>query len=440
MASFPLLEPSFINRLKKDVFPMKRWILVCLLAASLCACSGPALALTVSVTPDHIRSGDRVSVNVEALPENAHFSLLLDSSFKVEPGAEFSFEARQFDVPFSLTGGTVTAVMENTTSNRLYVKKDDSVVTLSGSSKNGQFRTTSSYEISSGVYDIIALGGRASNTTGTVNARLELTGAKKGPNSGGISFNVEGITDGVIHVTALVDGKQVLYQPVQVETTVPGMESTKSQESGTRTAPPDSGGDDYGGNSPAVPAGTPESIVPGTPGQKPVETTISSQIVAPIVTFSSIDGFVSGSAGGPAYIGIVRADPSGIPGGWNTIRAAYVLSPENTTFSVPGTIRFTVPQGTRGNASLTIARQEPGGWEPVPSGYENGSVTGIIAGTGTYGLFELPQPPTTVPTTPATTTKVPVTTRKSPVSPAIPMMAFAGASLVASMLRFSHKE
>jgi hypothetical protein len=426
--------------MKKDVIPMKWWILACLLVAFLYACSGAVVALTVSVTPDHIQSGDRVSVNVEALPENAQFSLLLDSSLKVEPGSEFSFEARQFDVPFSLTGGTVTAVMENTSSNRLYVKKDDSVVTLSGSSKNGRFRTTSSYEISSGVYDIIALGGRASNTTGTVNARLELTGAKKGPDSGGISFNVEGITEGVIHVTALVDGKQVLYQPVLVGTSTVGKEPTKSPESGALTGRPGSDGEDYGGVSPGVPARTPDPVVSHTPVTTPAVPAGPAPGDAPAVTFTSIDGFVSGSGTGPAYIGIVRADPSGVPGGWGTIRAAYVLSPENTTFDSPGVIRIAVPEEARENVSITIALQSAGGWELIPSECDNGSCTGVITGTGTYGLFELPKPRTSAPATPSTTEKVPVTTKKSPLSPAIPLMAFAMASFTACIWHLSCKE
>jgi hypothetical protein len=175
-------------------------------------------AATVSSPSSHIEKGDLVSIVIQDLNNNATFTLLITGTFAVTSGGNFSFEANNFQMPFSLQNSQVRASLQNTDKNVFNVKKGDTEVKRSGRSTDGSFTTVATYTISSGTYDFLRMSGTALPDEKIVIATLEMTGTKKGPNDGTISFNVDGIDSGSVEVTAKVDGSTVLSNLVIVGT------------------------------------------------------------------------------------------------------------------------------------------------------------------------------------------------------------------------------
>lgn len=211
---------------------------------------GAAVAVTA---PDQIMRGDTVSINLQSLPDNAMFTLRITGSFAATPGGVFNFEADNFQMPFSLVNSQISASIQNSETNVLAVKKGDVEVRKSGSSTGGQYSTSQTVNISSGTYDFMRLSGTTSPDADRVVASLELTGNKVGPDSGVISFVVEGIDSGTVDVTASVDGSRVLTKTVTIgsgvtpvpTTSIPATTSGGSQSSG-------GGGGGGGGSSSAT--------------------------------------------------------------------------------------------------------------------------------------------------------------------------------------------
>jgi hypothetical protein len=200
-----------------------------LVAAGLCcllvAC---AAALAVVAPAGQVQPGDRVSVELRDIPDNATFLLRIAGTFTVTPGGDFSFSADNFQMPFSLMQSQVRATLQNTDVNVLSVKKGDVEIRKTGRSGGGTYSTAENANISSGTYDFLRLSGTALPAADRVTADLELTGKKSGANSGTISFNIGGIQYGTVDVSASVDGNPVLSTTVAVVST-----ATPTPTSGT---------------------------------------------------------------------------------------------------------------------------------------------------------------------------------------------------------------
>ncbi len=247
-----------------------------ILAAICCLCVAGGAAVAVTA-PDQIQRGDTVSITLQSLPDNATFALRITGTFAVTPGGEFNFEADDFQMPFSLVDSQISATIQNSATNVLAVKKGDVTVQKSGSSTNGQYSTAQSVTISNGTYDYMRLSGTASPDATTVITNLELTGKKSGPDTGVISFVVQGIDAGTVDVTASVDGSTVLTKTVTVGTGVTVVPTTSIPA--TTYSQPSTGGGGGGGSSAATTTTVPTATVnesanvtaTGTPG--PVFTT-----------------------------------------------------------------------------------------------------------------------------------------------------------------------
>lgn len=220
-----------------------------ILAAVCCLCvaCGTAAAMTA---PDQIQRGDTVSITLQSLPDNATFALRITGTFAVTPGGDFNFEAENFQMPFSLVDSQISATIQNSATNVLAVKKGDVTVQKSGSSTNGQYSTAQSVTISNGTYDYMRLSGTAAPDATTVTTNLELTGKKSGPDTGVISFVVQGIDAGTVDVTASVDGSTVLTKTVTVGTGVTVVPTTSIPA--TTYSQPSTGGGGGGGSSAAT--------------------------------------------------------------------------------------------------------------------------------------------------------------------------------------------
>jgi hypothetical protein len=241
-------------------------------------------ALTVSVAPDEIQPGDTVEIALAGLPDGSLFTLLIEGVFDVTPGAEFSFETKQFVMPFTLNDGIISASMQNTQYNVFSVKRNDTEARKVGSSVNGYFTTSTSGTIPSGEYDYITLGGTALPEALTVTAAMNLTGIKTGPEDSTLSFVADGITDGTVKVNVIVNGVKALTKTIIIGSPSTLTPTPTATSSGGYSG---GGGGGYTSGSIGVPA-TSSSItaVPSTP--VPNDTVIpESTYIAPAVTGTS---------------------------------------------------------------------------------------------------------------------------------------------------------
>jgi len=343
-----------------------------------------AAAATITISPERIDPGDTVTVGVSGLPDGAAFSLGIRGEFAVTPGERFAFTARNLALPFSLGSGEVSAYSKGTEWTGLAVQMPDGAsASLSNSADaNGEYRTTQSYNISSGTYSAITLDGRAASTTRDIIAEATMRGTKTGPDNGRITFGIEGITHGTATVTVYVDGSQALSRTITIGS-APSSGSSGSPEAGTPTTGP--------------------SPVASTDGKASL-------------TGADIEG-----------AGLLSVTVQGtVPAGWTVSGNAYAVTPEGRAFDPAATLSFRLPAA---EATATLARYEDGAWTPVPSVVEGDLITAPVSRAGTYALL--------VPTSPAATTTSgdPVSTTTAdptattptatPVAPLLPVIALA---------------
>ncbi len=175
-----------------------------------------ANATALSVVPASLKPGEPVVLSVTGLPDGSKVSIRLASSFSVEPGGDYLFGASEFVMPFSLNDATVTAKLANTEVNVLSVLKGDTEVRATGNSVNGKFTATRQMPIPQGTYDMFLAGTAAAGAT-RVDAGLDITGTKQGPDDGTIRFVIDGIgEEGNVSVTVLVDDVQQMSGTIQL--------------------------------------------------------------------------------------------------------------------------------------------------------------------------------------------------------------------------------
>ena len=201
-----------------------------LLAASLLACGAAGVA--VQVSPDRVLDGDTVTVSVAGLPNGTVFSLQLEGAVAPAPDGTFSFATADLVMPFALEQGQVRAALENTATNELTVARGETRARMSGASQNGRYETERTIGIPAGRYDGLGLSGTAAPGAATVRTSLSLTGIKRGPENGTISFRVVNVTSGRMTVAVYANaekvyGKEIALGPVAsaTPTTRAGMEA-----------------------------------------------------------------------------------------------------------------------------------------------------------------------------------------------------------------------
>jgi len=321
----------------------------------------PAAAATITGRPDTIENGQPMFVTIRDLPDNSSFSLLVQADCAVQPNSEFRFQMSQFVMPLTLKQSSITATLAGTSTNRLEVMKESTIVTVSGQSRDGQFSTTKHYDITPGTYDYFRLSGTSLPTARSITAQLQVTGTTQGKRDSEISFVVEGLTAGTITIAAFVDGTQALYKKVPI----------------------------------GVPESSPEGI--GVPAASPLPEQWH--------TFTSADGMVSVTVSQAEPIGFVKVPARKTPQGMQILSGPYSLVPLDTSFLPPGRIEFRIPAGAAGG-ELVIASLDRETWTSLPSTTGNTSVAAPVAISGTYALLgPLPAAPvTTTAVTPIATT------------------------------------
>jgi len=374
---------------EKSAMHLRRVLVVLLFLSSLII---PAVPVTITARPETIANGYPITITVTDLPDGAQFSLLVEAEYSVSPNTEFQFQMSQFKMPFSLKTSSITATLEGTSQNRLEVKKEDTIVAVSGKSTDGKYTTTKVYDIAAGTYDYFRLSGTTLPSARSITTLFQVTGVKEGPANSEIGFVVDGLPSGTISLAALVNGTQVLYK------TIPVGSGDASQSPGTGTVSRPSG------------------------SQEPV-------------SFLSADGIVKVSVPAGSQASVVSVPSPGAPGGMRVIAGPYAVVPYDEIFSPAGAIVFRLGKGkVEENSTLAFFSNDT--WTLLSSTIAGDNVT---ASLGRGGVYALVGPVVTLPTEKTTTvaatttmmTSVPATntpvnaspTKRSDLSPALVLVA-----------------
>jgi len=337
-----------------------------------------------------------MTITIRDLPDNALFTLLLDTTFLVAPGQPFLFETTNFYMPIALNNGKISASTQNTQKTALWVKKGEKTQGVKDDvNPDGIFTVSEDISIPSGTFDYIRLEGTSSPGTDRILASIQLTGNKAGPASSAMSFVVNGIRNGVVDITVLVDGSTALSKRVTVGS---GLSSGS------------------GGGTPVIPTTT--VSVTSTPAS--VNTTPAVEGL-----FYSVDRNVMLKAPGVEYAGLVKIPAPPVPSDWVQMSDTCLVTPETITFPSPATISFLVPKTSAVNSPCFIGRYENATWTMVPCTAAGNLVSGRIDRPGTFALMALSPESMVSPdsTVPSVRTTVPVTDipRSTPVTPNTPV-------------------
>jgi len=356
-------------------------------------------AVQITESPDVVQKGDQITLTISDLADGASFSLMIGGKFEVSPGERFSFETRNFNMPFSLSQGTVSATTQGTKSTSFSVAKGDQIVQVGDAADaNGYFTISKSYEISSGVYDYLTLAGRARTDTSIITSSMNLLGTKKGPTSSVITFTIDGIDNGEVYLTALVNGNQALYKKVIVGTGVGAtvlpatttVEPTETEPVVTETTLDET--------DPAVTTTTIQGAVKTittstTTGTKTVSTT-SSAVSA---VYSSADRKAVLTTEGIDYAALLMVSEVTPPADWIMVSDAYKIAPDSLVFPTPATLAITIP-ATNADYAYFVAQLQNDQWVVVPSSAGTSTIDAEIDHIGTYALMAY-QPESIVPAT-----------------------------------------
>lgn len=349
------------------------WIaLIVLLCATICT----AHAATITASPDQIDDGGTVQIDISDLQDGATFSLRMDANFAVSPSSEFSYSIDNFVLPITLKNAETTVHTQNARVINVNIKKGGTTRGMKGiADSSGSITTTLLDNISAGTYDQINLTGTAQADAETITTSVSMVGEKQGPTDSAISFTVNGLADGTVTVTVLVDGTEKLSKVVTI---------------GAGTSTTTSSGDSEGGS-----GGDSETTVTTTP--------------TPSLTVASVDGTVRLNGTGTDSVTIMNTKAEDVPAAWQALTAAYTLTPAGTTFSSKANLSFSIPATVDPETwTLFLARYDDGTWSQVPSQIEGDLISAEIQETGTYALMTFA--PTTTATTSGTVTVTTTTT------------------------------
>ena len=122
----------------------------------------PVSAVSISVSPTTISRGGVVTITMTGLNDGSQFSLLLEGQVAVTPGARFSFQTNNFNMPISLENGQIAVTTQGTKFTTFSVAKNNgaTVQVANNANANGFFTLSQPYSMGNGLYDYLQLGGR----------------------------------------------------------------------------------------------------------------------------------------------------------------------------------------------------------------------------------------------------------------------------------------
>ena len=335
--------------------------------------SSPVLAVSITQSPDQISRGERLTLSIRDLKNEDTFSLLIEGRFAVPSGSSFLFATDNFQMPISLTKGELIAYTENTRETMLEVKKGDITVGVGRQTgPDGIFSYSEKRDVGSGTYDKMRLTGTVLPGKTSILTRLQLLGSKSGPDNSDISFTVDGIDEGSIILTVLVNDRQELFKQVTLRPPV------------TATLPvPD------------------QYIILPTSSRTP---TVATPLPEGPQTFSSVDGLASVTATGISYAGLLKIPPKDVPPDWILISSVYSIAPDSLVFLPAATLSFAipVPQNSDTSYAYFIGTYDNRAWSMVPSTATGTMIEAQIERAGAFALMAY-TPESTIPATSAAT-------------------------------------
>lgn len=303
-------------------------------------------AVSVSITPTQIEEGDTVTIRIADLADNRVFSLRMESAIELHGKTDFTYQANAVTIPFGLNTPRVSLVASPVTRAGLEAAEGN---TTKGMAKLGSGSITISETLSSipaGTIDFLKANGIAESGAEAVNMVLELSGTKTGPDSGEITFGIEGISDGSARIIVLVDGAEINNQLIRI-------------------------------GSPNVGLPVTSVLSPGTSGD-----TISLSSLDGTVRLQASAGSVTNAAAGD--LRIIQAEAQHLPSDWKMLAGGYIISPGDVSFTSPATLSF-VMSGDAGNPFLAL--YENGAWTIIPSRVEGSHLVTDISRGGHYAMM-----------------------------------------------------
>lgn len=392
----------------------------------------PVSAVSITESPSMVTRGGQVTITMNDLNDGSQFSLLIDGEFNAVPGERFSFQTNSFTMPIALKNGQISATTRGTKSTAFTAQKGGTTVSnVQSADESGFYSFSQPYDISSGTYDYLRLEGRARSDVSTITTSMNLLGTKKGPQNSQITFNIDGIDNGLVRVTILVDGQTALptktitigngLTPVTTTTTttVPTSTTTAATTTtttttavtATGTTQTTTTGTQTGTATTTTTATTTGSTTAATTtaGSATAATTTAGSATAattttalPAKTFSSADQKVSLATQGIDYAGFLMVRGAAIPADWLAISDIYTIAPDTLVFSPPATLAFTIPRASGADYAYFIGRYENSQWTIVPSTAGTNTIEARISRAGTYGLMAY-KPESSVPVPGVTT-------------------------------------
>jgi len=361
----------------------------------------PVLAAPqISVSPTVVQRGGQITISMQDIPDNSYFSLLIEGEFVVKPNDLFVFDTTNFNMPFSLQNGQLSATIEKTQRAQLSVSKGGETFSyIKRADSNGIATVSRSDTISSGLYDSLKLEGKARSDTTTVITSLNLAGIKKGLQNSQITFNIEGIDNGIVQLIIYLDNSQVLYQRVTVGNGLPTPTATQTSSpttTATTAVPTTTATTVVTTTAPINETVTPvnETVTTGTnpsatettrvPGTNPTPT--ASATAVPGKAFYSADRKVSLQTQGIDYAALMMVSAAEVPDTWLMVSKAYTIAPDSLTFSPHATISFAIPESGNDYAYF-IGRRVTNDWAAVSSTAGTGTIEGKVDLVGTYALM-----------------------------------------------------
>ncbi|HII98430.1 MAG TPA: hypothetical protein HA272_04010 [Methanoregula sp.] len=372
--------------------------------------AAPAAAATISVSPDVVQKGGLITVSISGLNNGQTFSLNIDGTFVVVPNSYSSFQTNNFNMPFSLTSGTVSATTHGTSYTEFSVKPkgDKSYSMGDDADANGDFTISEAYTVKKGLYDFLKLEGTIRPGTRLLETQMNLYGTKQDPAnaaSSAITFNVGGMDNGEVRITAYVDGSQAM--PTKIITLGSGVPVvTTATTTATPTATATTATTTATTTGTGTTTGTTTAV---TTAPEATETAYSIEVqttAGPQETvFRSADRQVSLKTYDVDYAAVMMVGQPSVPADWLMIGKAYAVAPDTLTFSPAATLSFVTP-ATANTYAYFIAERSGSEWTTVPCRSGSGTIDITISKAGTYALMAYKPESTIVPTVKGTSVEL----------------------------------
>jgi hypothetical protein len=200
-------------------FNIQKLLPVFLILSTVCII--PALG-AVNLTPPTVTEGENLTLNITSLANGSVVNLTISSSDLYPTSGLLSYQLDDFDMPFNLTGGSLTISGSNLNWINVSMKKDSDFYTINKTG-SGTVSETVTRDFDSGIYEYIRLQGGVNNTGQPCTISLTISGTKDGLDDSTRNFTVHGASSGNITFVVTIDGSEEMNETIRIiDTTPPG--------------------------------------------------------------------------------------------------------------------------------------------------------------------------------------------------------------------------